>query len=50
MFRAEAYNLTNSPHFGQPIANVNSANFGLGTATAPGLGERTVQFALKLIF
>ncbi len=49
-FRAEAYNISNTPHFGAPITNVNSANFGLSTATAPGLGERTLQFALKLIF
>jgi len=49
-FRAEAYNLTNSPHFGLPITNVNSANFGASSTTAPGLGERTFQFAAKLVF
>jgi hypothetical protein len=49
-FRAEAYNLSNSTHFGPPIANVNSANFGLSTGTALGLGERTFQFALKLVY
>ncbi|MCU1262974.1 MAG: Cna domain protein, partial [Bryobacterales bacterium] len=27
-FRAEAYNLANSPHFGSPVRDVNSANFG----------------------
>jgi hypothetical protein len=49
-FRAEAYNLTNSPHFGPPIANVNSSNFGLSTTTAPGLDNRIFQFAVKLVF
>ena len=49
-FRAEAYNLTNSVHFGAPIANVNSANFGQATNTYPGLGARTLQFTLRLVF
>jgi len=49
-FRAEAYNIANSTNFGTPITNVNSSNFGLSTTTAPGLGARTFQFALKLVF
>jgi hypothetical protein len=48
--RAEGYNLSNSVHFGAPVANVNSPLFGESTATAPGLGARTFQFALKLVF
>jgi len=49
-FRAEAYNITNSPHFGAPIANVNSSDFGLSTATAPGLDARLLQGVLRLVF
>ncbi len=51
-FRAEAFNLANSPHFGAPIANVNSANFGQYTSTLSGLGfgSRTLQLALRLVF
>lgn len=49
-FRAEAYNLANSTHFAMPITNVNSAAFGQSLATVPGLGPRTLQFALKLVF
>jgi hypothetical protein len=51
-FRAEGYNLANSPHFGAPIPNVNSANFGQYTSTLNGLGlgSRTLQFGLRVIF
>lgn len=48
--RATAYNITNSTNFGPPVANVNSAFFGQSLATAPGLGPRTLQFALRLVF
>jgi len=50
--RAEAYNITNSPHFGAPIANVNSVNFGLSnsTATAMGLDARSFQAVVKVVF
>jgi hypothetical protein len=48
--RGEAYNIANSPHFGTPILNVNSANFGQSVNTIPGLGPRTIQVALKLTF
>ncbi|MCU1263484.1 MAG: hypothetical protein JWO80_6369, partial [Bryobacterales bacterium] len=51
-FRAEAYNLANSPHFGSPVRDVNSANFGQYTRTLDnlGLGARTLQFGLRLVF
>ncbi len=51
-FRAEGYNLANSPHFGNPISNVNSANFGEYTSTlnTQGFGARTLQFGLRLVF
>jgi hypothetical protein len=45
--RGEAYNLTNSPRWGNPTNNVNNANFGqiLGAG-----GEREIQLALRLTF
>lgn len=46
-FRAEAYNLTNTPRWGNPVNNVNNAAFGqiLGAG-----GERELQLALRLTF
>lgn len=49
-FRAEAFNLTNTPLFGAPERNVNSANFGQILTTLDGAGERQLQFALRLVF
>ena len=47
-FRAEAFNLTNTPVWGTPVLNYSNANFGrvLGVGNTP----RQVQFALKLYF
>jgi hypothetical protein len=52
-FRAEAFNVTNTPHFANPNGNVNSANFGkvLATQTADALGQsRAFRFGLRLGF
>jgi hypothetical protein len=49
-FRAEAYNLTNSAHFANPIANVSSANFGQSIATLPYDPERRLQVAVRILF
>lgn len=49
-FRVEAFNLTNTPLFGAPDRNVNSANFGQVLTTLDGAGERQLQFALRLSF
>jgi len=49
-FRAEAYNITNSPHFANPITNVNAANFGQSVSTLPYAPERRLQLALRLVF
>ena len=46
-FRAEFFNLTNTPAFNQASRSVNSATFGEITAAQ---GERNVQFALKFYF
>jgi hypothetical protein len=49
-FRSEFYNLTNTPHFGNPSNSVNSGNFGEISSTLGGYGEREIQLALRLVF
>jgi outer membrane receptor protein involved in Fe transport len=46
-FRAESFNLLNTPHFGNPNSNRSSGSFGSITSES---GNRILQFALKLIF
>lgn len=52
--RAEAFGLTNTPHFNNPNAgfqNPGSGNFGAITSTRPGdPGSRTIWLAAKVIF
>ena len=47
-FRAEAFNLTNTPQFGRPNSNLNSPQFGVISTQAN--NPRQMQFALKLLF
>jgi hypothetical protein len=47
-FRAEFYNVTNTPQFSNPNTTVTSATFGTITSTA--LNPRLIQLALKYIF
>ena len=51
-FRAEAFSVTNTPHFDQPNGNAsNSATFGHITGTIGGAdGNRTVELGAKLTF
>jgi hypothetical protein len=51
-FRAEMFNLTNSPHFGKPNTTLQSATFGAVTSLARGgtANTRIVQLGLKLSF
>lgn len=54
-FRAEAFNLTNTPHFNNPSANVSSGGFltitsALTTANNVEGGERILRFALRISF
>jgi hypothetical protein len=46
-FRAEMFNLTNTPQFGTPVRSVSSATFGEITGAQ---GERQIQFGLKFNF
>lgn len=48
-FRAEFFNLTNTPQFVQPDNNLTDGNFGKLTSTRVG-SEREVQLALKVTF
>lgn len=49
-FRAEAFNLTNTPTFDTPGRSLNAATFGVVTATAFNPKPREMQFALRLDF
>ena len=46
-FRAEAQNLTNTPQFGNPSANVDGGNFGLITSAG---NERQLRFGVRASF
>lgn len=48
-FRAEMFNLTNTPQFGWPDTGFGSATFGVVTSTR-NVSSRNVQFGLKLDF
>ena len=52
-FRAEAFNLSNTPHFNNPNGNANNGNFGRVTSiqTAWGYGRsREFRFGLRVGF
>ena len=52
-FRAEGFNITNTPHFSNPNGNVNSSNFGkiLSTDGSWAMGRsRQFRFGLRLTF
>jgi hypothetical protein len=49
-FRAEAFNLTNTPTFGNPAGNIDAGSFGTVTGYAANAGPRNIQLALKLYF
>jgi hypothetical protein len=46
-FRSEFFNLLNRTNFGQPAANISSADFGTIRST---FAPRQIQFALKLVY
>jgi hypothetical protein len=49
-FRAEAYNITNTPSFAQPNYTLGAPGFGSVTSALPQTTPRQIQFALKLLF
>ena len=52
-FRAESFNISNTPHFANPNGNANSSNFGkiLATQSADAMGRsREFRFGLRLGF
>lgn len=49
-FRAEAFNVTNTPAFANPNANVSGANFGYVTALAANTGGRSLNLAGRITF
>jgi len=49
-FRAEAFNLTNTPAFANPNSNISGANFGKVTALAANTGGRTINLAGRITF
>ena len=53
-FRAEAFNVTNTPHFATPTGSISSSNFGVVTGMAntgrEGNDQRVFRFGLRLAF
>jgi hypothetical protein len=53
-FRAEAFNLSNTPHFGNPQADVSGTRFGeitgIRNTGREGIDERLFRFGLRLSF
>ena len=49
-FRAELYNITNTPHFANPAGNVSAGTFGIISGTLSGYGNRQVQLGLRIKF
>lgn len=49
-FRAEFFNVTNTPHFGMPNMSAQALAFGTITSVIPSPPQRQVQFALKVSF
>jgi hypothetical protein len=51
-FRAEAFNISNTPHFANPAANISAANFGVISAVKnmgrEGLDQRLIRVGLRL--
>jgi hypothetical protein len=49
-FRAEGFNITNTPKFGNPDGNVNSRNFMRILGTLNGYAERQIRLGLRFAF
>jgi hypothetical protein len=49
-FRAESFNVTNTPAFSNPNSNISGANFGYITALAANTGGRSINLAGRITF
>jgi hypothetical protein len=49
-FRAEAFNITNTPTFANPSGDINSSSVGLITSTLSNTNPRQIQGSLKFVF
>lgn len=49
-FRLEVYNVTNTTTLGNPVSNINAANFGQITSLRTGTAPRRIQLGVKLYF
>ncbi len=49
-FRAEFFNVTNTPHFSMPDMAIQDAGFGTITSTIPSPPTRQIQLSMKLSF
>ena len=49
-FRAESFNLTNTPQFGRASTTLGAGDFGRVSGTAPGVTPRNIQGVLRLSF
>jgi hypothetical protein len=49
-FRAETFNLTNTPNFNTPGTSFGSGGFGTINGTASNQNPRQIQLALKFLF
>jgi hypothetical protein len=49
-FRAESFNITNTPNFGNPNGTMGGPTYGVVTTTTANPGPREFQFAMKLLF
>ena len=49
-FRAEAFNVTNTPTWGIPVNDLNNNKIPLGSITSTRSTERQLQLSLKLYF
>jgi hypothetical protein len=49
-FRAESFNLTNTPNFANPASTLEGGGYGTISSTMPLSTPREIQFGLKLLF
>jgi len=49
-FRAESYDISNTPNFDQPNNDINSTAFNTISGSLPGSDQRVFQFALKFSY